>query len=197
MDLEELKTRIEAEALRRQAARDGFTLEAVEGYLGRALVLPPELRPAPPSPVPDPPTYAYFAALHGRDLVRSCYSVLLGRAPDAEGQEHFVKQLAMGGDKAMVIGSIAYSSEARSRNVRVAGLFPRFALAAAKRVPVAGGVVAWILAFATLHIREREQRALEHRVNERLEALVKYVAESSSQIASRIEALRSVMEDRD
>jgi hypothetical protein len=196
MTLDELKAMIEAEALRRQAARDGFTLEAVESFLGKGVVAPPELV-APVPPAPEPPTLAYFNALHGENLVNACYTVLLGRAPDAAGMQHFMQQLASGADKALVVGSIAYSAEARARGVRVPGLAPRFAVAMASRVPLLGRLAEWGLALLTMGARARHARALEHHFNQRLDALARYTAQSSAQVALRIESLRSVMTAKD
>lgn len=197
MNLEELKSRIEAEALRRQAARDGFTLEAVEGFLGKGIVIPLELGLAPPPPPPNPLTYAYFANLHGAELVNMCYRVLLDRVPDEAGLRHYLDQLSHGADKALIVGSVAYSPEGRQRGVRVSGLFIRFAVATASRVPVLGLLVEWAWTIATAHWRAREQRAFQNEIHTRLDALARYSAASGSQIAMRIESLRTVMEYRD
>lgn len=196
MTLAELKAKIEAEALRRQAARDGFTLDAVKSFLGQPGRLPPEVA----APLPEPPerlSYAWFASIHGRHFVTSCYSLILGRNPDVEGMGHYVAQLAAGADKAFILGAFVYSAEGRKRNVRVAGLLPRFAVAAAKRVPVAGVLVAWVAAIATVHVRSREARGFEQRMHARVDALAEYVGQTGTHVAMRIEALRSVLESRD
>jgi hypothetical protein len=197
MNLAELKATIEAEALRRQAARDGFTLEGVESFLGKGIVAPPELQDVPPEPPPMPVPFAWFAALNGQDLVTAAYTVILGRSPDAAGMSHFMATLARGEDKAMVIGSLVFSPEGRQRGARVPGLLPRFAVAAATRVPVLGTMLAWGVAFLTLHSQRRHQRAFEHFVRLRLDALARYVGQSGSQVALRLEGLRRVLESRD
>ena len=197
MKLEELKATIEAEALRRQAARDGFTMEGVESFLGKGIVAPPELRESPAEPPPMPAPFAYYATLHGRELVTTAYTLILGRAPDAEGMDHFMAVLARGEDKAMVVGSLAYSPEGRQRGARVPGLLPRFAVAAARRVPIAGTLLSWLVAFLTLHSQQRHARAFEHFVRMRMDALSRYVGQSGSQVALRLEALRHVLEARD
>lgn len=196
MNLDQLKAMIEAEALTRQAARDGFTLDAVESFLGSGIVAPPELATSVP-PSPANPGLAWFASLHGKDLITACYTTLLGRSPDATGMDHFMNLLSQGADKALIVGSVAYSAEGRARGVRVAGLLPRFLVAAAGRVPVAGAVLEWLVALATLRSRARHTRALEHYMHLRLDAIGRYVGQSNSQIAMRIESLRSVMEARD
>jgi hypothetical protein len=196
MTLAELKAKIEAEALRRQAARDGFTLDAVKSFLGDAFALPPELQPQAPVP-PDPPTYAYFAALHGREFVEACYASVLGRAPDAQGMDHYLDLLARGEDKAFILGGIAYSGEGRRRGARVAGLMPRFVASLLRRLPVAGAVVAGLMAPFTARTRAREARAFEEGTHRRLDAIARFMTQSNTQIAARIEALRSVMESRD
>ena len=196
MTLDQLKAMIEAEALTRQAARDGFTLEAVESFRGQGAIAPPELQ----AHVPEPParlSLAYFSQLHGEALIRSCYTLLLGRTADAGGMNHYMTQLANGADKALVVGALRYSPEGRARGVPVAGLLPRFAFAAAARVPVAGFIVEWLLAFATMGSRARHARALEHHLRARLDAMGRYVGQSSAQVSMRLEALRSVLESRD
>jgi hypothetical protein len=196
MTLTELKTRIEAEALRRQAARDGFTLDAVKSFLGEALVVPPELRGEFPPP-PDPPTFRWFAALHGREFVEAGYKVLLGRGPDPQGMEHYLGLLARGDDKAFILGAIAYSGEGRKRDVHVVGLRFRFVLALMRRLPLVGPIFGWLVALATAGARAREARAFEEHASRRLDAIAHFIVQSNSQIAARIEALRSVMESRD
>ena len=196
MNLEELKAMVEAEALRRQASRDGFTLEAVESYLGQGFTPPPELQSHVP-PVPERLSLAYFSQLHGEALVRACYGHLLGRAADAGGLGHYTGLLANGADKALVVGSLRYSPEGRARAVPVAGLWPRFAAAALTRIPVVGAIAEWLIAFATLGSRARHARALEHHLRARLDAMGRYVGQSGAQVAMRVEALRSVLESRD
>lgn len=196
MNLDELKAMIEAEALRRQAARDGLTLDALKGFLGDAYELPPHLRAAAPPP-PERLSFAYFDGLDGHVLVASCYAVLLGREPDPSGMQHYVELLERGEEKAFIVGAIALSPEARKRGVRVAGLWPRFAVAAGRRVPVAGALFAWLVALLMLGRREREARAFGQKLHARLDSVLEYVAKSQAQVTMRIEALRSVLEARD
>jgi hypothetical protein len=196
MTLEELKARIEAEALRRQAARDGFTLDAVKSYLGQDVALPAELSTEPP-PAPHPLDFAYFDALAGHALVNACYITLLGRGSDPSGLQHYTTLLERGAPKARVVGAIAYCAEARRRGARVRGLAPRFALAMVEGMRVVGPVVGWVAALFTLHAQRRRLRVLENRLEARLQAVSEYVSRSNAQVGIRIEALRSVMEARD
>jgi hypothetical protein len=195
MNLEQLKATIEAEALRRQAARDGFTLDAVKEYLGAGAAMPAMV--APPPPPPEPLTFAYFAALHGAALVQVSYRTLLGREPDPPGLEHHVGMLARGEDKALVVGSVRYSPEGRARAVPVLGLFPRFAAAAAQRVPVAGAFLGMLVALLTANARMRHARALEEYLRGQLDAVGAHIDRSSGVVAMRIEALRGVLEHRE
>ena len=110
---------------------------------------------------------------------------------------HQMLQLAQGADKALVVGSIRYSPEGRARAVPVAGLFPRFAAAAAGRLPLVGSIVQWLVAALTLGSRARHARAFEHHVNLRLDAIGRYAAQAGVQVSRRLEALRSVLESRD
>jgi hypothetical protein len=196
MTLVELKAMIEAEALVRKAARDGFTLDAVKSWLGQGVAPPPGVRAAVP-PAPQPLTFRYFSDLHWRDLVNACYENLLGRGPDPEGMAHCLQSLARGEEKAFVVGRIAYSAEGRQRGVEVVGLRLRYFLAAAKKVPVIGTLFAWAMALATVHRQQRNQRAFEQQMASRLDALGVYTMQSSEQVAMRIDALRAVLESRD
>jgi hypothetical protein len=76
-------------------------------------------------------------------------------------------------------------------------LLPRFLIGAAKRVPIAGSLIAWVLALATVHVRARDAKAFEELIHQRLDAITVYVAHSSDQVAMRIESLRTVMESRE
>jgi O-antigen chain-terminating methyltransferase len=196
MTLAELKAKIEAEALRRQAAREGFTLDALSSFLGDAAPLPAELR-GDSAPPPDPLTFGWFAGLHGREFMDAAYRMLLGRDPDAQGLRHYLELLARGEDKAFILGALAYSGEGRTRGVRVVGLAPRFAVALVRRVPLAGALLGWLVALATAGVREREARAFEERTSQRVDALAKFVVKSNVQVAGRVEALHSVMQSRD
>ena len=194
MNLEQLKATIEAEALRRQSARDGFTLDAVKAYLGQAVAAPVRPTPAPP---PQPLTYAWFAGLHGRELVEACYTHLLGREADVPGLNHHLAALLNGADKALIVGGVRYSAEGRARGVPVAGLLPRFAAVVAQRVPVVGIFVGWLVALATLNGRMRHARAIEEHLRAQLDTMSAHVDRANVQVAMRIEALRTVLQARD
>lgn len=196
MNLVELKAMIDAEALTRTAARDGFTLDAMKAYLGQGMAPPPGIRTSIP-PAPQPLTYRYFSDLHGREFVEACYATLLGRGADPGGLAHSLQSLARGEEKAFVVGRIAYSAEGRQRAVAVQGLRLRYLIAAAKKVPIAGTAFAWAAALLGVHRQQRHQRAFEHHVATRLEALGAYTAQSNEQVAMRIDALRAVLEARD
>lgn len=195
MNLEELKASIEAEALRRQAARDGFTLDGVKDYLAGGLAAPRLV--APPPPPPEPLTFAYFAMLRGGELVQAAYRLLLGRPADPAGLAHHMAMLARGDDKALVVGSVRYSPEGRARAIPVAGLFPRFAFAAAERLPVAGTLVGMLVALLTVNSRMRHARALEEHVRAQLDAVDGHIDRSHAVVVMRIDALRRVLEHRD
>jgi len=196
MNLNELKAMVEAEALRRQSSRDGFSLDAVKAYLGQGFAPPAGVLPAIP-PAPQPLSYQYFANLHGAQFVTAVYSCLLGRGPDPGGMEHNLQSLARGEDKAFLLGRVAFSEEGRKRAVPVAGLKLKYMIAAAKKIPLAGSVLAWLLALATIHRQQRYARAFEQHVFSRLDAMGSYTAQSSEQVAMRIDALRAVLEARD
>ena len=195
MNLEQLKATIEAEALRRQAAREGFTLDAVRDFLGQGHA-PTRMRAAPPPP-PEPMTFAYLASLYGRDLVQACYRHLLGREADPAGLGHHLMLLARGEDKALVVGAIRYSAEGRARAAPVVGLTPRFAAAAAQRLPVIGTLAGWLVALLTVKSRMRHARALEEHLRAQLDSVGEHIDHSSAVVAMRIEALRTVLEARD
>jgi hypothetical protein len=81
--------------------------------------------------------------------------------------------------------------------VPVAGLRVRYLVAAAKKAPVAGPVVAWLLALAGLHREARNARAFQQHVFSRLDAIADYSVRSGERVAMKVDALRSVLESRD
>jgi hypothetical protein len=195
MTLAEIKIMIEAEALRRQAARDGFDLEAVKAYLDNHITTPHELNFDVPA-APQPLTYHYFANLNYTQLVHACYLHLLRRTADPAGLQHWTGVLARGEEKALVIGRLAYSEEGRRHQAHVVGLRTRYWLAALTHVPVLGGLFAWLRAFASLHKRARAQRAFEQHVFAMVTSLAHHGVRANQDMALRIDALRHVLETR-
>jgi hypothetical protein len=195
MNLAEIKAMIEAEAVRRQAARDGFDLDAVKAYLNQSTSRPQGFSnelPPPPSPL----TYRYFADLNYQQMVTACYLHLLRRAPDPGGANHWLTLLCRGEDKAFVVGRLAYSDEARKAGAHVSGLTLKYYFSVATKVPVAGAILAWLKALLTLHKRERAQRAFEQHMYAQLGELADHSVHAGQDMALRIDALRNVLETR-
>lgn len=195
MNLAEIKAMIEAEAVRRQAARDGFDLEAVKAYLNQRATHPTGFSQELP-PAPSPLTYRYFADLNYQQMVSACYLHLLRRGADPGGMNHWLTLLLRGEDKAFVVGRLAYSDEARKAGTQVAGLKLKYWFSLATKLPVAGAALAWVKAFVTLHKRERAQRAFEQHVYAQLWALADHGVHAGQDLALRIDALRNVLETR-
>jgi protein-L-isoaspartate O-methyltransferase len=100
---------------------------------------------------------------HYTAFVDGAFRALLKRPPDEPGLEAQIRLLAAGAPKAEVLGNLRYSPEGRAIGTRVGGLLPRYALAKLSRVPVAGFVVNWLIAFAGLPLMLRHQRAADTR----------------------------------
>jgi hypothetical protein len=116
------------------------------GIGARAIGMPPAAAPAAsPGGLPKP------AARHVADLltlpldvfIADAYQAFLGRAPDAEGANHYQRALLRGRlTRIEVLGRLAYSGEGRRHARSLPGLAPAFLLATAYRIPVLGPVLA-------------------------------------------------------
>lgn len=196
MKLDELKAMIEAEALTRQAARDGFTLDAVKAWLGTDTALPDGLRRAVPQP-PSPLTWHYFACLEAGDLVNACYTLLLGRSADPSGFQAYRQQLLEGEEKMLIVGRIAYSPEGRKKGVTVKGLLPRVAVAVLRKLPVVGGLMAIATGILSMNGQQREARAQHQQSLARINDLVDYVKRGNDRVLMKVDALGSILSARD
>jgi len=99
--------------------------------------------------------------LHHVAFVDHAFRALLKRFPDSAEAGAQLRLLASGASKPEVLGNLRYSTEGRRVNVRVDGLFPRYAMAKLRRVPVIGYVIDWALTLAGLPLIVRHQRATE------------------------------------
>lgn len=196
MKLDQLKAMIEAEAFTRQAARDGFTLDAVKAWLGTDAALPPTLQRSVPQP-PTPLTWHYFACLDGGDLVTACYTLLLGRTADPAGFQNYLKQLQEGEEKMLIVGRIAYSPEGRQRGAPVSGLFLRVALASLRKLPIIGSLFALATGILFMNGQQRQVRAQHQQVLAKIRDLTDYSRQSGERVAMKVDALRSILATRD
>lgn len=108
-----------------------------------------------------------YLALGSEALLDAAYRELLQRPPDQRGLAGYRHALRTGRrTKVEVLGRIRFSAEGRVHGVNVAGLRTAFALALAYRVPVAGPLLAWLVALARLPLHWQDRTALERAAQE-------------------------------
>jgi SAM-dependent methyltransferase len=78
--------------------------------------------------------------LDGLAFVDAAYRTILARAPDDAGVAYFMREMAAGRSKVMLLGQLQRSAEGRSAGRVVPGLRRRYVMQRAYRVPVLGGV---------------------------------------------------------
>jgi SAM-dependent methyltransferase len=79
-------------------------------------------------------------ALDGMAFVEAAYRTILARAPDDAGAAYFMREMATGGSKVVLLGQLQHSAEGRLAGRAVPGLRRRYVMHRAYRVPVLGGV---------------------------------------------------------
>lgn len=103
----------------------------------------------PAFPIQSVYTLADFLDAHDETFIRRAYRGILGREPDTNGNQHYLRQLRTGRmTKIEVLGRLRYSPEGREKAVKIRGLSASFVVALAGRVPVIGyglrGLAAWL-----------------------------------------------------
>jgi SAM-dependent methyltransferase len=80
-----------------------------------------------------------YLKYHHKDFVVNAYRGILKRSPDADGFDHFLRDLQSGKiTKAEILGRLRYSPEGRSKKVKVKGLAVNFGIQLLFRIPVLG-----------------------------------------------------------
>lgn len=121
-----------------------------------------ELQPRFEPAADDTYSASELLGFHDREFVRNAYRAILKRAPEPEGEAHYLRGLRSGRmHKIEILGKLRYGAEGRGKGVRVRGLLVPFALSQLERVPLAGHVLAWLLALARLPRLVRNLRQVE------------------------------------
>lgn len=97
-----------------------------------------------------------------QSFIKNAYRVILKREPDARSFDYFLSQLRRAQlSKAEIIGRLRYSKEGRENGVSVKGLFYRFVLHTAYRLPFLGYLLMLFATILTLPLMERREREQE------------------------------------
>lgn len=151
INVDELMARIRAEAA---LPKSGFPVwsSSVPVAPDSRIVLP--RTPSEPAfAIKSTYVLADFLNAHDEAFIRCAYRGILGREPDAHGNQHYLQQLRTGRmTKTDVLGRLRYSPEGRDRAVKIRGLPVSFAVALAGRVPVIGYGLRWLAALLRLPI---------------------------------------------
>jgi SAM-dependent methyltransferase len=122
-----------------------------------------------------------FLALHDQDFINAVYQGVLKRSPDGPGQLHFLSALRSGSlSKIEILGRLRYSPEGRRLRVPVAGLLPALVAQHSYRMPMLGGILAWLVALVRLPRMARSLQGFEnyqHQRNGELEISIQHLAQ--------------------
>ena len=135
---------------------------------------------------------------HHRAFVDGAFRALLKRAPAPDEAEAQLRLLGRGTSKAEILGNLRWSAEGRRGNVRVHGLLPRYVAAKARRIPLLGTLLDWLLALAALPLLARHQRATDAMVAAGAEAIARRTSaleELAGQLHRYDEHLRQRIDD--
>ena len=137
---------------------------------------------------------AELARHEGPAFVDHAYRAILGRAPDAEGFERQMALLGAGANKIELIGDLRYSVEGQQRAAPIPGLRPRYLLTKLTRIPIAGALVQWLIALASLPHMLRQQRATQASLAVRFgeaAAALRAAEQRNAELGEAIDAVRS------
>ncbi|HEY6986208.1 MAG TPA: hypothetical protein VH375_09000 [Rhodanobacteraceae bacterium] len=137
---------------------------------------------------------AELARHDGPAFVDKAYREILGRAPDAEGFARQMALLGAGASKVELIGDLRYSAEGKERATPIAGLRPRYLLTKLTRIPVAGTLLQWLIALASLPHMLRHQRATQASLAVRFgetAAALSAAEQRNAELGEAIDAVRS------
>jgi len=136
-----------------------------------------------------------FVKYHDGDFVRFAYRTILGREPDEEGLNHYLRKLRSGEyTKTDIIVRLRYSKEGRKRNVKILGLRKRAIYAFLSGMPVVGYLLKILKFLITVPRFMRHINALEsyihyhmNHANQRFESLQNHVDQSVFNLKQEIE----------
>ena len=137
-----------------------------------------------------PRTLDELLKLHDEAFVTGAYKVLLGRPPDPEGLENYLRQIRAGTQKSQIVAELAGSPEGRSRSAELPGLG---SLIAEHRK---GARSFWLRIFRRLSSTpteriERQLRAIDNR----LYMMEQRAAEQNRQMAALLIVLTQGLSD--
>lgn len=79
---------------------------------------------------------------HDTDFITNAYKAILGRTPDTNGLDYYLKQLRNGElCKAEILGHLRFSPEGRQKKISMKGLFIPFIFHRSLKTPVLGKVL--------------------------------------------------------
>ena len=147
--VEDVMRRVRTEIARRQGDHSAATrIEQSHSYGKR---LPRWRSAAEPLPARDSYSLAELTAFSDAEFVDAAYRALLHRPPDPPGGEYWLRALRSGVlSKVEVLAALCRSDEGMSKSARVEGLMWRYLIRRARRLPVVGPLIAWIVAFLRL-----------------------------------------------
>jgi O-antigen chain-terminating methyltransferase len=137
-----------------------------------------------------------FLDFHDHDFIVNAYQGILGRSPDSDGYHSYLNRLRQGNlTKIEILGRLRFSSEGRSKGVKVKGLLRPFAFQSSYRIPVLGHFIALTGHVLRLPIIIRNFIRFEAYVNSELRSLRTGLDANMEQIEDHFQSLSSCKAD--
>ncbi len=103
-----------------------------------------------------------FLQYHNEDFIYYAYKAILGREPDDEGLQYYLRLYQKGElEKISIIGKIRYSAEGKKNNIKINGLFIPYILSELYKINFIGYFIRFITVILTLPIIIKNLSAVE------------------------------------
>jgi FkbM family methyltransferase len=124
-------------------------------------IMLPSIPAAKPPSSTTASTLDALLACHDQRLINCAYQTLLGRAPDPEGFEYYLRRLRAGYPKIQLIKQLRYSPEGKKRASNIPGLISSIQRYRNESYPLIGWLFRALRKSEANHPRDRKLRSIE------------------------------------
>lgn len=128
--------------------------------------------------------------LYDREFITCAYFTLLGRRPDPQGMNTYLRLVRQGESKIAIVGRLANSPEGRAYGADTPGLSKALTSYRQSRWPIAGALLRWALKLDGHGPHERRLRAIENAVHAHAQDLIARLDRLEATISSTAATVR-------